>query len=42
MDAAEARFAYQQQDLIIRVTGAYFNILSARARLKTASATEKL
>jgi outer membrane protein len=41
MDAAEARFAYQQQDLIIRVTGAYFNILSARARLKTASATEK-
>lgn len=41
LDAAEARFAYQQQDLIIRVTRAYFNILSARASLKTASATEK-
>ena len=25
--AAEARFAYQQQDLMVRVTSAYFNIL---------------
>ena len=41
LDAAEARFAYQQQDLIIRVTRAYFNILSARSSLKTAQATEK-
>ena len=41
LDAAEARFAYQQQDLIVRVTRAYFNILSARSSLKTAQATEK-
>ena len=40
-DAAEARFAYQQQDLIIRVTRAYFKVLSARSSLKTAQATEK-
>ena len=39
-DAAEARFAYQQQDLIIRVTRAYFKVLSARSSLKTAQAIE--
>ena len=39
--AAEARFAYQQQDLIVRVTTAYFNILSAKSALAVARATEK-
>ena len=40
-EAAEARFAYQQQDLMIRVTQAYFKVLSAKATLKSAKATEK-
>ena len=39
--AAEARFAYQQQDLMVRVTSAYFNILSAKSALAAARATEK-
>ncbi len=39
--AAEARFAYQQQDLMVRVTTAYFNILSAKSALAAARATEK-
>ena len=39
--AAEARFAYQQQDLMIKVTQAYFKILSAQSSLKSAEATEK-
>ena len=39
--AAEARFAYQQQDLMVRVTSAYFNILSAKSALAVARATEK-
>ena len=39
--AAEARFAYQQQDLMVRVTTAYFNILSAKSALAVARATEK-
>ena len=39
--AAEARFAFQQQDLIVRVTSAYFNILSAKSALAVARATEK-
>ena len=41
LQAAEARFAYQQQDLIIKVTGAYFNVLSAKATLEAKVATEK-
>tara|TARA_A100001037_G_scaffold187203_1_gene167629 strand:+ start:1230 stop:2555 length:1326 start_codon:yes stop_codon:yes gene_type:complete len=40
-EAAEARFAYNQQDLMIRVTQAYFNVLSAKSSLKSAEATEK-
>ena len=40
-EAAEARFAYQQQDLMIRVTQAYFKVLSAKSTLKSAEATEK-
>ena len=39
-EAAEARFAYQQQDLMIRVTQAYFKVLSAKSTLKSAEATE--
>ena len=39
--AAEARFAYQQQDLMVRVTTAYFNILSAKSALAVARTTEK-
>ena len=34
-EAAEARFAYQQQDLMIRVTQAYFKVLSAKSTLKS-------
>ena len=41
LQAAEARFAYQQQDLIIKVTIAYFNILSAKSFLEAKVATEK-
>lgn len=41
LEAAEAKFAYQQQDLMIKVTEAYFKILSAQSTLKTAEATEK-
>ena len=40
-EAAEARFAYQQQDLMIRVTQAYFKVISAKSTLKSAEATEK-
>ena len=40
-ETAEARFAYQQQDLMIRVTQAYFKVLSAKSTLKSAEATEK-
>ena len=40
-EAAEARFAYQQQDLMIRVTQAYFKVLSAKSTLKSSEATEK-
>ena len=40
-EAAEARFAYQQQDLMIKVTQAYFKVLSAKSTLKSAEATEK-
>jgi|TARA_B100001540_G_scaffold13919_1_gene12159 outer membrane protein len=40
-EAAEAKFAYQQQDLMIRVTQAYFKVLSAKSTLKSAEATEK-
>ena len=40
-EAAEARFAYQQQDLMIRVTQAYFKVLSAKSTLKSAEATER-
>jgi len=39
--AAEAQFAYQQQNLMIRVTRAYFNVLSARSLFKTRSANER-
>ena len=41
VEAAEAQFAYQQQNLIIRVTGAYFKVLSAKANLEAKIATEK-
>ena len=41
VEAAEAQFAYQQQNLIIRVTGAYFKVLSAKANLDAKIATEK-
>ena len=40
LEAAEAQFAYQQQELIIKVTEAYFKILSAKANLEQI-ATEK-
>ncbi len=40
-EAAEAKFAYQQQDLMIRVARAYFKVLSAKSTLKSAEATEK-
>ena len=40
-EAAEARFAYQQQDLMIRVTQAYFKVLSAKSTLKSTEATER-
>jgi outer membrane protein len=39
--AAEAQFAYQQQNLMIRVTRAYFNVLSARSLFKTRGANER-
>tara|TARA_B100000886_G_scaffold328382_1_gene276720 strand:- start:60 stop:1385 length:1326 start_codon:yes stop_codon:yes gene_type:complete len=39
--AAEAQFAYQQQELIIKVTRAYFKVLSAKANLEAKIATEK-
>lgn len=38
---AEARFKYDQQDLIIRVAEAYFGVLSAQERLTSARAEEK-
>jgi len=38
---AEARYAYDQQDLIIRVAEAYFDVLSAQERLTSAKAEEK-
>ena len=38
---AEARYKYDQQDLIIRVAEAYFGVLSAQARLTSARAEEK-
>ena len=41
LEAAEAQFAYQQQELIIKVTRAYFKILSAKANLEAKIATEK-
>ncbi len=41
LEAAEAQFAYQQQELIIKVTKAYFKVLSARANLEAKVATEK-
>ena len=41
LEAAEAQFAYQQQELIIKVTRAYFKVLSARANLEAKFATEK-
>jgi len=41
LEAAEAQFAYQQQELIIKVTRAYFKVLSARANLEAKDATEK-
>ena len=41
LEAAEALFAYQQQELIIKVTRAYFKILSAKANLEAKIATEK-
>ena len=41
LEAAEAQFAYQQQELIIKVTRAYFKVLSARANLEAKIATEK-
>ena len=41
LEAAEAQFAYQQQELIIKVTRAYFKVLSARANLEAKVATEK-
>lgn len=41
VEAAEAQFAYQQQNLIVRVTGAYFKVLSAKANLEAKIATEK-
>ena len=40
-EAAEAQFAYQQQELIIKVTRAYFKVLSAKANLDAKVATEK-
>ena len=39
--AAEAQFAYQQQNLMIRVTRAYFNVLAARSLFKTRAANER-
>ena len=41
LEAAEAQFAYQQQELIIKVTRAYFKVLSAKANLDAKVATEK-
>lgn len=41
LEAAEAQFAYQQQELIIKVTRAYFKVLSAKANLEAKIATEK-
>ena len=41
LEAAEAQFAYQQQELIIKVTRAYFKILSANTNLEAKIATEK-
>ena len=41
LEAAEAKFAYQQQDLMIKVTEAYLKFLSAQSTFKTAEATEK-
>ena len=41
LEAAEAQFAYQQQELIIKVTRAYFKVLSAKANLEAKVATEK-
>ena len=41
LEAAEAQFAYQQQELIIKVARAYFKILSAKANLEAKIATEK-
>ena len=41
LEAAEAQFAYQQQESIIKVTRAYFKVLSARANLEAKVATEK-
>lgn len=38
---AEARYKYDQQDLIIRVAEAYFDVLSAQERLTSARAEEK-
>lgn len=38
---AEAQFAYDQQDLIIRVADAYFNVLRAKDNLATNIAEEK-
>ena len=41
LEAAEAQFAYQQQELIIKVTRAYFKVMSAKANLVAKIATEK-
>ena len=41
LEAAEAQFAYKQQELIIKVTRAYFKVLSAKANLEAKIATEK-
>ena len=39
--SAKAEFAYQQQETIIRVATAYFNVLNAIDKLNTAKAEEK-
>jgi outer membrane protein len=41
VDEAEAQFAKAQQDLILRVAGAYFDVLAARETLEAALAQER-
>ena len=40
-ESAEAEFAYQQQETMIRVASAYFNVLNSIDSLNAARAEEK-